>query len=219
MGGLLYPPIFQRSIPMSFHHTDIHEFNEILASKAPVPGGGGASALAASLGAALGSMVANLTIGKKKYVGYEAELSELLTELESLRIRAEELIDADAEAFEPLAKAYAIPKDASGRDEELERCLRIAARPPMEMLRLACRGIMIHERLEEIGSVMAISDVGTGVIMFWAAMFGAAMNVRVNTRLMKDRAYADKLNAEVGELMACWKTADAVYEKVWERLK
>ena len=82
---------------MSFQHTDIHEFNEILASKAPVPGGGGASALAASLGAALGSMVANLTVGKKKYAGYEAELSELLADLESLRIRAEELIDADAD--------------------------------------------------------------------------------------------------------------------------
>lgn len=205
---------------MAYPEMQINEFNALLASKAPAPGGGGASALAASLGAALGSMVVNLTRGKKKYAEYEDELTEIRSELETLRLRAESLIDADAEAFEPLAMAYAIPKDAEGRTEEMERCLRIAVQPPMEMLRLACRGILIHERLEKIGSVLAISDVGTGVIMLWAAMYGAAMNVRVNTRLMADRDYAEKLNAEVEELMGShWKIADRVYESVWERLK
>ncbi len=205
---------------MSISEMKIHEFNEILASKAPIPGGGGASALAASLGAALGSMVANLTVGKKKYAQYESEHMAFLDELEGLRIRAEELIAEDAAAFEPLSRAYSIPKDDPGRDEEMERCLRLAAEPPMEILRLACRGILIHERLEQTGSVLAISDVGTGVIMFWAAMYGAAMNVRVNTRLMRDREYAEKLNAEVESLMnSHWKIADKVYENVWERLK
>jgi len=205
---------------MAFSEMDIKSFDALLASRAATPGGGGASALAAALGAALGSMVGNLTLGKKKYAEYEPELRELMTELEALRLRAEELIDADAEAFEPLAKAYAIPKDAPGRSAELERCLRIAAEPPMEMLHLACRGILIHQRLEKIGSVLAISDVGTGVIMLWAAMYGAAMNVRVNTRLMTDRDYAEKLNAEVESLMGShWKIADRVYENVWERLK
>ena len=199
---------------------NIAEFNALLASKAPVPGGGGASALAASLGAALGSMVANLTIGKKKYAEYETENGSLLRELEELRLKAEELIEKDAEAFEPLSKAYSIPRDAPFRDEEMERCLRMAAEPPMEILRIACRGILIHEKLEKTGSVLAISDVGTGVIMFWAAMYGAAMNVRVNTRLMKDRAYAEALNSEAESLMAAhWKIADKVYETVWERLK
>lgn len=199
---------------------NIAEFNALLASKAPVPGGGGASALAASLGAALGSMVANLTLGKKKYAEYETENGSLLRELEELRLKAEELIEKDAEAFEPLSKAYSIPRDAPFRDEEMERCLRMAAEPPMEILRIACRGILIHEKLEKTGSVLAISDVGTGVIMFWAAMYGAAMNVRVNTRLMKDRAYAEALNSEAESLMAAhWKIADKVYETVWERLK
>ncbi len=205
---------------MDFSAMQIGSFNEMLSSKAPVPGGGGASALAASLGAALGSMVANLTTGKKKYAEYEEELSVLMEKLERLRFCAQKLMDEDALAFEPLSKAYAIPKGAPGRDEEMETCLRRAAEPPMEILRLACRGILIHERLEQIGSVLAISDVGTGVIMFWAAMYGAAMNVRVNTKLMKDRSYAEKLNTEVEELMSAhWKIADKVYEKVWERLK
>ena len=90
---------------------NIAEFNALLASKAPVPGGGGASALAASLGAALGSMVANLTLGKKKYAEYETENGSLLRELEELRLKAEELIEKDAEAFEPLSKAYSIPRE------------------------------------------------------------------------------------------------------------
>ena len=204
---------------MSFPEMSIHSFNELLSSRSPAPGGGGASAAAAALGAALGSMVINLTIGKKKYAEYELELQELLEKLEVMRRSAESLIDEDAAAFEPLAKAYSIPKDAPGREEEMERCLRIAAQPPMDMLRLACDGIAVHRRLEEIASVLAISDVGTGVIMFWAAMYGAAMNVRVNTRLMKDRDYADSLNSEVERLMGeHWKIADNVYEKVWERL-
>lgn len=198
----------------------IDRFNAALASRAAVPGGGGASALAASLGAALGSMVSNLTVGKKKYAQFEAELNTLLTELEALRVRSQELMDEDAEAFEPLSMAYSIPKDAPNRNEEMERCLRLAAIPPMEILHLSCRGIEIHCRLEEIGSVLAISDVGTGVIMFWAAMYGAAMNVRVNTKLMSDREYAEKLNNEVDELIGkYWKIADETYEKVWERLK
>ena len=205
---------------MVFSEMGIKEFDALLASRAATPGGGGASALAAALGLALGSMVGNLTAGKKKYAEHEAELAELMAELEQLRKRAEELIDEDAAAFEPLSRAYAIPKDRPGRDEELERCLVIAAGPPMEILRIACRGILIHRRLEEIGSVLAVSDVGTGAVMCWAAMYGAAMNVRVNTRLMKNRAAAEALNAEAEALMAeHWQIADKVYESVWERLK
>ena len=205
---------------MDFSTMQIDNFNSLLASRAAVPGGGGASALAASLGSALGSMVVNLTVGKKKYAQYEEELNMLMSELEELRIKCQSLIDEDAKAFEPLSKAYSIPKDASEREQELERCLRLAVEPPMEMVRLSCKGIKIHRRLEEIGSVLAISDVGTGVIMLWASLYGAAMNVRVNTKLMSDRSYAEKLNAEVDTLMSeHWKIAENVYEKVWERLK
>ncbi len=205
---------------MDFSAMQIDSFNTLLASRAAVPGGGGASALAASLGAALGSMVSNLTIGKKKYAQYEDELNNLLKELDELRIKCQSLMDEDAKAFEPLSKAYSIPKDDPNRAEEMERCLRFAAEPPMKIARLACRGILIHQRLEEIGSVLAISDVGTGVIMFRAALCGAAMNVRVNTKLMADRQHAEKLNAEVDALVKeHLKIAENVYEKVWERLK
>lgn len=205
---------------MVFPNMEICRFNEALASSAATPGGGGASALAASLGVALAGMVCNLTSGKKKYAEHQQEIEELLGQCEKLRVCLEQLMDDDAAAFQPLSEAYKMPKDEPGREEVLEACLRRAAEPPMEMLRLACRGVLVHQRLEQIGSVLAVSDVGTGAVLCWAAMYGAAMNVLANTHLMKDRDYAEKLNAEAGALMAeHWKIADKTYESVWERLK
>lgn len=203
-----------------FSDTKINDFNAALASKAAVPGGGGASALCGALGAALAGMVCNLTDGKKKYAQYQQEIEDLRSQALELSLELQALMDKDALAFEPLSKAYSIPKDAPDRDTILEQALREAARPPMEMLRLCCRGIKLHERLEQIGSVIAISDVGTGAALCWAGMYGAAMNVRANTHLMKDREYAERLNSETEALMGeHWKIADVTYEKVWERLK
>ncbi|MGN1002811.1 MAG: cyclodeaminase/cyclohydrolase family protein [Oscillospiraceae bacterium] len=196
------------------------EYSAALASDAPTPGGGGASAAVAAMGAALAGMVCSLTSGKARYAAHQEEIEALLAETEELRLRLERLMDEDAAAFEPLSRAYKIPKDDPNREAELEKCLRAAARPPMEMLRLSCRAILIHQRLEQIGSTMALSDVGTGAVFCWAAMYGSAMNVLANTHLMKDRDYAEALNAECGSLMAGhWQIADQVYESVWERLK
>lgn len=205
---------------MSFSQLNLSDYTAVLASKAPTPGGGGASALVAAMGTALAGMVCNLTSGKKKYAEHQTEIEALLSETEELRLRLERLADEDAAAFEPLSRAYAIPKDDPGREAELEKCLRAAAQPPMEMLRLSCRAILIHERLAQIGSAMALSDVGTGAVFCWAAMYGSAMNVLANTHLMKDRDYAEALNAECESLMAGhWQIADQVYESVWEKLK
>lgn len=205
---------------MQFAETGLSGFCSSLASRDAVPGGGGASALAGALGAALASMVGKLTVGKPKYAQYEDEIQEILSQARALREKLLGLIDGDAEAFLPLSRAYAIPKDAPGRDEELERCLRLAAQAPLEILRCACQGIELHQRLEKKCSALALSDVGTGAVMCWAALYGAAMNVRVNTRLMKDRDYAAAVDAEVEALMnKYWKIADEVYESVWNSLK
>jgi formiminotetrahydrofolate cyclodeaminase len=90
----------------------------------------------------------------------------------------------------------------------------------MEILRCACRGIELHRRLADKCSVLAISDVATGVVMCSAALQGAAMNVRVNTRLMKDKDYAASLDTQVDELVGKYcKIADEIYESVWNKLK
>lgn len=193
-------------------------FAAALASKAPVPGGGGASALVAALGAALCSMVANYTVGKKKYADVEEDVKAILAKADTLRERLLELVEEDAKAFEPLSKAYAIPKDDPGRDEVMERCLRDAAAPPMELLRLSCEVIDLHRELLDKGSVMVLSDVGTGVIFCRSALCGAALNVKVNTKLMADRDYAEALNEEAGRLMNKYgEIADQVYEAVLGR--
>lgn len=193
-------------------------FAAVLASKAPVPGGGGASALVGALGAALGSMVCNYTIGKKKYAAVEEDVKAILAEAEELREKLLALVEEDAAAFEPLSRAYAIPKDDSGRDEVMETCLRAAAAPPMELLRLSCRAIELHEALLDKGSVMVLSDVGTGVIFCWAALYGAWLNLKVNTKSMANRDCAQAMNAEADELVnKYWKIADEVYEAVMGR--
>ena len=193
-------------------------FTEALASKAAVPGGGGASALVAALGAALGGMVGALTVGKEKYAAVEAEVRDLMARADVLRQKLLACVDKDAEAFAPLAKSYAIPKDDPDRDAVMEECLRRAAAVPMEILDLSCEMITLHRQFADKGSTLAVSDAATGVVLCWSALYGAAVNVKVNTKAMKDRAYAEELNRRVdGQMEKYWKIAEQVYEDVYGR--
>ena len=193
-------------------------FAELLASKAAVPGGGGASAMVAALGAALGGMVGALTMGKEKYAAVEADIKDLMARAEVLRGKLLACVDRDAEAFAPLAEAYAIPKDDPKRDKVMEECLRRAAAVPMEILDLSCEMIDLHRQFADKGSALAVSDAATGAVFCWSALYGAAVNVKVNTKAMKDRAYADELNRHVdGQVEKYWKIAEQVYEDVYGR--
>lgn len=178
----------------------IHTFLTELSSKAPTPGGGGASALLGAVGASLASMVASLTTGKKKYAAFQGDIERILAETAVLRDELEALIDRDAEAFAPLAAAYGIPKDTPGRDETLEQALRAAAQVPLEILQTVSRVIPILEELLEKGSKLAVSDVGVAAASCRAAAQGAALNVYINTKLMKDRAYAQALDEQTHNL-------------------
>lgn len=193
-------------------------FCDALAAKSPIPGGGGASALTAALGAALCAMVGNYTVGKPKYAAVEADVQSLTNRAEALCARLEALVDEDAAAFQPLSQAYALPKDAPGREAVMEDCLRDAAAVPMEVLRLSCEAIDLHREMREKGSAMLLSDVGTGAALCWGALYGAWMNVKVNTKLMADREYAGRLNDEADGLVEkYWRMAERVYESVMER--
>ena len=136
------------------------------------------------------------------------------------RLRQELLhcVDADAAAFAPLAKAYSIPKDDPDRGAVMEQCLRDAAAVPMRILELCCEAIDLQRAFADKGSALAVSDAATGVVFCWSAMYGAAVNVKVNTKAMKDRAYAEKLNQHVDQLVEqYWKIAERVYEDVYRR--
>lgn len=198
----------------------VRAFTDELAAKVSVPGGGGASALVGALASALGSMVGNFTLGKKKYADVEPEIIRLMDKAAELQNKLLACIDKDAEGFEPLSRAYGLPKDAPGRDETLEKCLRDAAAVPFEIAELAAEVIAVQEEFAKKGSKLMVSDAGCGAAFARAALEGAVLNVRVNTKLMKDREYAANLDARVDELLAAGRRdADAVYAFVLDGLK
>ncbi|MDO4489156.1 MAG: cyclodeaminase/cyclohydrolase family protein [Eubacteriales bacterium] len=196
----------------------VTEFTELAASKDPVPGGGGVSGLVGALAISLGNMVGELTVGKKKYADVEADLRKLMARSEELRVRLLELVDEDADNFKPLSEAYAIPKDADGRDETLEECLVVAMQGPLEIFDICCEVIDILKEFGEKGSKLLISDAATGAAFARGAMMGAAVNVKVNTALMKKREYGDEVDRHIETEMAKYKEiSDGIFESIWQR--
>lgn len=197
----------------------LKEFSEITSSKEPVPGGGGVSGLVGALAASLSGMVTSLTTGKKKYAEYEQEIQSIAIKADELRIKLLDSINKDAEAFYPLSKAYAIPKEEPGRDEKLEICLKDAADSPYQILKLITEVIDLDERLAVIGSKLAISDAATSAMLAYGALYGAYINVIVNTKLMKDKKYATKLENEITNLLNEYSSkAKNCYDIVLKRL-
>lgn len=178
------------------------QFLSELSSNAPVPGGGGASAAVGAFAAALGMMVTNLTIGKKKYADYEEEVKAVRDRLEGLRDQLIDLVDGDAVAFEPLSKAYSIPKDDPERDTIMENALYEASVVPMSIMETVLAAAKELEILVEKGSKLAVSDVGVGILFAQAAIEGASLNVYINTKSMKDRERAAVLDAKADAIIA-----------------
>ena len=178
------------------------QFLSELSSNAPVPGGGGASAAVGAFAAALGMMVTNLTIGKKKYADYEEEVKAVRDRLEGLRDQLIDLVDGDAVAFEPLSKAYSIPKDDPERDTIMENALYEASVVPMSIMETVLAAAKELEVLVEKGSKLAVSDVGVGILFAQAAIEGASLNVYINTKSMKDRERAAALDAKADVIIA-----------------
>ena len=193
----------------------MNEFLNELASSAPVPGGGGASALVGGVSCALCSMVANLTTGKKKYAQYQERIDELLPYLEELRGELLADIKLDADAFYPLSQAYSIPKDDPKCDEIMEEALLTASNAPMKIVEDVRKLVPVLEELEVIGSRLAISDVAVAATACATALKGAVMNIYINTKSMKNREVAEAMNAKAKALVADGTArCEAVYEKI-----
>ena len=208
---------------MSFRDQTIDDFLAELSSKAPVPGGGGASALVAALCCALTSMVAALTVGKPKYAAVEAEMQALLAQSEALQQRFLALMDEDAAAFEPLAQAYRLPKGTEAEKAEkarvMEAALRSAVLPPIQMMEACAEAFALIALSAEKGSVVAVSDAGVAASFFRAALEGASLNVFINTQGMQDRGYAETLNSRARQLLAQYgEAADELVRSIIARL-
>lgn len=197
------------------------EFIDELSSKSPVPGGGGASALVGAIGIALGNMVANLTIGKKKYKEYEEEIKELLDEAKHLERELLEMVDEDAKCFMPLSKTYGLPSNTEEekkyKEETMEKVLKEACEVPYRAAKTCYRAIKIHQSMVDKSSKIVISDIGVGVQCLRSCLLGSQLNVKINTMSMKDREYAEKISKEVNEITdEGIRICDEVFERVIE---
>ena len=195
------------------------EFVSVLASNAPVPGGGGASALVGAIGTALGNMVGSLTVGKKKYADVQDEILELKAKADKLQEQLLAMVEKDAEVFEPLSKAYGLPSTTEEEKAEkakvMEVVLKEASEAPFGIMELCMESINVVERFSQIGSKIAISDAGCAAACCKAALNAASLNVFINTRLMKDRAYADAMNKRAEEMLQLGNIkADAIFDTV-----
>lgn len=209
---------------MGFSTIPCNEFVEALGSKAPVPGGGGASALVGAVGTALGNMVGCLTVGKKKYADVEAQMYELMAECDSLQKELLALVERDAQVFAPLSKAYGMPRETeeekAQREQVMAAALREASLVPMEIMEKCARALELISVFAEKGSALAVSDAGVGAAFCGAALRGASMNVFINTKAMKDRELADQLDAKADVILEKYiPLAEEIVRTVTEKLR
>ncbi len=207
---------------MDFISGSCRDFVEVLASKAPTPGGGGAAAYVGAIGTALGNMVGSLTVGKKKYADVEADILELNDKAKALQSELLALVAKDAEVFEPLSRAYGMPKDTPEQQAEKTRVMEAAllecCEVPMNIMRCCCEAIELHAEYAKKGTAIAISDVGVGVECCRAALRGASLNVFINTKYMADKSRADELNAKAKQMLQKYcKMAEEIYADVEAR--
>ena len=196
------------------------KFISDLSSSSPAPGGGGAAALVGAVGLALGTMVGNLTTGKKKYADVQEDIEKLIQRSIELTERLETLVGEDAKAFEPLAAAFRLP---SGTDEEkqykeevMQAALEGAALAPLEIAKASVEALEILDEYSLKGSRLAVSDAGCGAAFCGAAVRAAEFNVLINIRLMKDREKREKLAEDLEKLV---KRGAALEEKICSYVK
>jgi formiminotetrahydrofolate cyclodeaminase len=199
------------------------EFLDALASSAPAPGGGSVSALSGALGAALVSMVCNLTLGKKKYADVQDDIAALVEKSEALRHELADLLEADVKAYTGVSQAYKLPKDTpdeqATRSEAIQEALKKATVVPMQIAEACVKVLDLCTPAAEKGNVYAVSDAGVAALMAEAALRSAALNVMININAIKDQEFARKMGDELVALLD-GKPAlkDQIYDLVVEKL-
>ncbi|MCQ2406528.1 MAG: cyclodeaminase/cyclohydrolase family protein, partial [Oscillospiraceae bacterium] len=181
----------------------------------PAPGGGGASALVAAIGTALGNMVGALTVGKKKYADVEDEIKALMSKCDALQAELCDQVPADAEGFIPLSKAYGIPKDDPSKPEIMEKATITACAVPMHLMELCGEAIDCIKVFADKGSRLAVSDAGCGAVIVKSALQAASLNVFINTKTLQNREIAEEMNAKCLNMLDVYgKKADEIFETV-----
>jgi formiminotetrahydrofolate cyclodeaminase len=200
--------------------TAIEPFLDALASSSATPGGGSAAAILGGMGAALVSMVCNLTIGKKKYADVEDEMKDVLAKAEDLRHRLTGMIQEDVKAFDTVMGAYGMPKetdaDKAARGAAIQDALKQATEVPIHCCRLAREVIDLALTASAKGNLNVISDAGVGVLSAYAALRSAALNVYINAKMISDKSFVEAKLSELESLLAGAETAT---EKAYDAVK
>jgi formiminotetrahydrofolate cyclodeaminase len=198
----------------------IQQFLDELASKSPTPGGGSAAAIMGAMGAALVSMVCNLTIGKKNYEAVEAEMNGILAQAEDLRAQLMDMVRADVEVFNKVMGAYGLPKETdeqkAARSQQIQLALREATDVPIECAKACAEVIRLSKIVAEKGNRNVVSDAGVAVVAGYAALKSAALNVYVNVGSIKDEKFvSSRLDALSGILSGM----DTLNEEIFQTVK
>ena len=203
-----------------FKDTAIELFLDALASSKATPGGGSAAAIIAAMGAALVSMVCNLTIGKKKYADVEGEMKAVLHKAETLCHKLAGMIEDDVKAFDQVMAAYGMAKETdtekAARDKAIQAALKQATEVPLRCCHAAREVIDLAAIVSEKGNLNVISDAGVGVLAAYAALRSAALNVFTNAKIITDKAFAEAKVKELEKLLA---GAEAATENAYEVVK
>lgn len=197
----------------------VSAFLDELASSSPAPGGGSVAALSGALGAALTTMVCNLTIGKKKYAGVEADVKKVRTESEKLRARFTQLIDEDTLAFNKVMEAYALPKESEAqktlRSAAIAAATKEATLVPLEVMKHCIDAMALAQQVASSGNANSVSDAGVSALMLHAACEGAALNVKINLGGLSDSDFVGWKTDEVESLL---KTSKMMVEETMEMI-
>ena len=204
-------------------NSSIQTFLDDLASERPTPGGGGAAAVSGAIGAALVSMVANLTIGKKNYEAVWQDLEAVNAKAEALRTELIRAIDEDVVAFNAVMGAYGLPRatddEKAKRAAAIQAALKDATLAPLRAVKACFEVIRLSAAAADKGNLNVISDAGVAVLSANAGLRSAALNVFINAKAIKDRDFAEKQIAEVNALLAqAAETTEAVYQTVRSKI-
>ena len=182
----------------------VNSFLSELASSSPAPGGGSVAALSGALGAALSSMVCNLTIGKEKYVNVQDEIKDVLKKSEQLRKELTKLIDKDTEAFNDVMKAFKLPKetdkDKEIRSKAIQDGYKTAASVPLETAETCEKILDLAKIVAEKGNQSSITDAAISAIMAKAGVEGAILNVKINLGSIKDEKFVKNIGIKLIEI-------------------
>lgn len=201
----------------------IVDYLDRLASSAPEPGGGSASALAAAVGAALVSMVANLTVGKEKYADVQGSIQELLAASEKVRNRLQELVQEDTEVYGVLAKAFKMPRETDEekqkRNEAVQAACKEATMVPYAIAEQCLEVAKLSEVAADIGNVNAVSDAGVAALLAEACAQCAALNVKINLGTIRDASFNEEKWTGIQDILArALELKDRVVKVTYEKL-